>query len=57
LIGIELANDSLRFTTIAHGPFLDADHINLTTVERFIGPCDFFTIDGLASVDIQVTIC
>ncbi len=25
--------------------FLDADHINLTTVERFIAPCDFFTID------------
>jgi hypothetical protein len=25
--------------------FLDADHINLTTVERFIDPCDFFTID------------
>jgi tagaturonate epimerase len=25
--------------------FLDADHINLTTVDRFLGPCDFFTID------------
>jgi hypothetical protein len=25
--------------------FLDADHINLTNVERFIKPCDFFTID------------
>lgn len=25
--------------------FLDADHISLTTVERFIAPCDFFTID------------
>src|ERR1700743_1424461 len=25
--------------------FLDADHINLTNVERFIAPCDFFTID------------
>jgi len=25
--------------------FCDADHINLTTVERFLGPCDFFTID------------
>ncbi len=25
--------------------FLDADHINLKTVERFIAPCDFFTID------------
>ena len=25
--------------------FLDADHINLKNVERFIEPCDFFTID------------
>jgi tagaturonate epimerase len=25
--------------------FLDADHINLETVDRFIGPCDFFTLD------------
>jgi hypothetical protein len=25
--------------------FLDADHINLTTVPRFLAPCDFFTID------------
>jgi hypothetical protein len=25
--------------------FLDADHINLTTVDRFLVPCDFFTLD------------
>src|SRR5215469_17048074 len=25
--------------------FLDADHINLKTVERFLVPCDFFTLD------------
>ncbi len=25
--------------------FLDADHINLSTVDRFINPCDFYTID------------
>ncbi len=25
--------------------FLDADHINLTTVGRFLDPCDFFTLD------------
>jgi len=24
---------------------LDADHINLSTVDRFVAPCDFFTID------------
>src|SRR6185437_218739 len=23
--------------------FLDADHINLNTVDRFLAPCDFFT--------------
>jgi hypothetical protein len=29
-----------------HKPyFCDADHINLTTVDRFLAPCDFFTID------------
>jgi len=28
------------------GPYLlDADHINLRTVDRFIAPCDFFTLD------------
>ncbi len=25
--------------------FVDADHINLNTVDRFMQPCDFFTID------------
>ena len=25
--------------------FVDADHINLKTYERFLAPCDFFTID------------
>jgi hypothetical protein len=25
--------------------FLDADHINLSTVDRYLVPCDFFTID------------
>jgi tagaturonate epimerase len=25
--------------------FCDADHINLTTVDRFLSPCDFYTID------------
>ena len=25
--------------------FVDADHINLDTVERFLAPCDFFTLD------------
>ena len=25
--------------------FCDADHINLSTVDRFLAPCDFFTLD------------
>jgi hypothetical protein len=25
--------------------FLDADHINFDTVDRFVAPCDFFTLD------------
>ena len=25
--------------------FLDADHITLKTVDRFVEPCDFFTLD------------
>ncbi|MEO8735868.1 MAG: tagaturonate epimerase family protein [Edaphobacter sp.] len=28
-----------------HQYFCDADHINLNTVDRFLAPCDFFTID------------
>jgi hypothetical protein len=28
-----------------HPYYCDADHINLTTVDRFLAPCDFFTID------------
>ncbi|WP_446744075.1 tagaturonate epimerase family protein [Silvibacterium acidisoli] len=28
-----------------HAYFCDADHINLTTVDRYIEPCDFYTID------------
>ncbi|MDB5308612.1 MAG: hypothetical protein JWO38_2814 [Gemmataceae bacterium] len=29
---------------------LDADHIRLDTVDRFLGPCDFFTIDVADSI-------
>jgi hypothetical protein len=28
-----------------HSYYLDADHINLDTVDRFLAPCDFFTLD------------
>jgi tagaturonate epimerase len=30
--------------------FCDADHINLSTVERFLVPCDFYTIDVADSI-------
>src|SRR5580693_1540370 len=30
--------------------YVDADHINLTTVDRFLDPCDFFTIDVADSI-------
>jgi hypothetical protein len=30
--------------------FCDADHINLATVERFLAPCDFYTIDVADSI-------
>jgi hypothetical protein len=28
-----------------HSYYVDADHIDLNTVDRFLDPCDFFTID------------
>lgn len=30
--------------------FVDADHIGLQTVERFLAPCDFFTLDVAESI-------
>ncbi|MFL6450159.1 MAG: tagaturonate epimerase family protein [Bryobacteraceae bacterium] len=30
--------------------YADADHINLKTVDRFVDPCDFFTIDVAESI-------
>src|ERR1035437_9557402 len=32
--------------------FVDADHISLETVDRFIEPCDFFTIDVAAKIGV-----
>src|SRR5512132_275646 len=33
-----------------NGPYhVDADHINLTTVDRFIGASDFYTLDVAAA--------
>jgi tagaturonate epimerase len=33
--------------------FLDADHIDLKSVDRFIEPCDFFTIDVAAKIGVS----
>jgi len=30
--------------------YLDADHINLSTVDRFLDPCDFFTLDVAGTI-------
>jgi hypothetical protein len=39
------ADEAVKELGWKHPYFLDADHINLKTVERFIAPCDFFTMD------------
>jgi len=39
------ADEAVRELEWALPYFLDADHINLKTVQRFIDPCDFFTLD------------
>ncbi len=36
-----------------HPYFCDADHINLSTVDRFLEPCDFFTIDVADQIGIS----
>ena len=30
--------------------YVDADHINIKTVDKFIGACDFYTIDVADSI-------
>ncbi len=39
------ADAAVRRLGWTHSYYLDADHINLETVDRFLKPCDFFTID------------
>jgi hypothetical protein len=43
----DAAVKELRWTRPYH---LDADHIRLETVDRFLAPCDFFTIDVADSI-------
>jgi hypothetical protein len=39
------ADEAVRALHWMRPYFLDADHINLTTVDRFLHACDFYTID------------
>jgi hypothetical protein len=39
------ADEAVRELHWKNPYFLDADHINLNTVGRFLDPCDFFTLD------------
>ena len=39
------ADDAVQALGWEEPYFVDADHINLQTVDRFLQPCDFFTLD------------
>jgi hypothetical protein len=39
------ADEAVKSLHWTRSYFLDADHINRSTVDRFLEPCDFFTID------------
>ncbi len=39
------ADEAVRASAWPGSYYVDADHIGLGTVEKFLGPCDFFTID------------
>src|ERR1051326_1273033 len=44
--GTRMAADAaVRELAWTNSYYLDADHINLHTVDRYLDPCDFFTID------------
>ena len=44
------ADEAVRELGWKNGYHVDADHINLGTVDRFVDPSDFFTIDVAASI-------
>lgn len=44
------ADCAVRALGWKHGYHVDADHINLTTVDRFIAPSDFYTLDVAAAI-------
>ncbi|MBV9612395.1 MAG: hypothetical protein JO091_07975, partial [Acidobacteriaceae bacterium] len=39
------ADEAVRALNWDQPYFVDADHIGLATLDRFVAPCDFFTID------------
>jgi hypothetical protein len=39
------ADEAVKATGWSRPYYVDADHINLNTVDAFVGACDFFTID------------
>jgi hypothetical protein len=39
------ADEAVKLHHWTRSYYLDADHINLDTVDRFLTPCDFYTID------------
>jgi hypothetical protein len=41
----QAADSAVKALAWKHPYFLDADHITLETVSRFLEPCDFYTID------------
>ena len=48
----QAAQTAVEMSEWANPYFLDADHISLKTVDRFIEPCDFFTIDVAEKIGI-----
>ncbi len=46
----QAADDAVKAMNWTLPYHLDADHIRLETVDRFLGPCDFFTIDVADSI-------
>jgi hypothetical protein len=44
------ADDAVKQLGWSDSYYVDADHIDLLTVERFLAPCDFFTIDVAAFI-------
>ena len=49
----EEADDAVRVVGWDRPYFVDADHIDLVTVDRYLDPCDFFTLDVASMIGRQ----